>query len=178
MATKKTSAKRASQDTQPPPFVIRRSSIQGKGAFSLRKLAKGERLIEYVGERISTSEATRRYDDTKMRRHHTFLFNVSSRTVIDGDRLGNDARYFNHSCAPNCETEVVRGRVYILTRRAIKEGEELTYDYNYELDGPIEEDTLRTYACHCGAPRCRGTILGAEARARAPRAALRRIRMK
>lgn len=133
-------------------------------------------MIEYSGERISQTEAARRYDDSLMKRHHTFLFNVSSRTVIDGNRQGNDARYFNHSCSPNCETEVVRGRVYILTRRAIGEGEELTYDYNYDLDGPIDEETLRTYACRCGSPRCRGTILGAEARSRAPRGALKRIR--
>ncbi len=170
-------AKKTSQRTpEAPAFVIKRSGIQGKGAFATRPIEKGERLIEYAGERVSQGEAARRYDDTSMRRHHTFLFTISSRTCIDGNRDGNDARYFNHSCAPNCETEVVRGRVYIYTRRRVQAGEELTYDYNYDLDGPITEESLRTYGCLCGKPSCRGTILGPEARKRAPRGALARLR--
>lgn len=166
----------AKKISQSPAFVIKRSGIQGKGAFAVQPIAKGERLIEYVGERVSQTEAARRYDDGAMRRHHTFLFTISQRTCIDGNRDGNDARYFNHSCSPNCETEVVRGRVYILTRRKVREGEELTYDYNYDLDGDITEASLRTYECRCGAPSCRGTILGPDARKRAPRGALAKLK--
>lgn len=177
--TKRITAKPVSRTAVPassPAFAIKRSGIQGKGAFALRAIRKGERLIEYAGQRVSQSEAARRYDDAAMRRHHTFLFTLSSRTCIDGDCDGNDARYFNHSCSPNCETEVVRGRVYILARRNVREGEELTYDYNYDLDGDITEESLRTYACRCGAPACRATILGPDARKRAPRGLLARIK--
>ncbi len=166
----------AKKTSQPPAFVVKRSGIQGKGAFAAAPVAKGERLVEYAGQRVSQAEAARRYDDTSMRRHHTFLFTVSARTCIDGNRDGNDARYFNHSCAPNCETEVVRGRVYILARRKVREGEELTYDYNYDLDGDITEESLRTYECRCGTPSCRGTILGPDARKRAPRGALAKLK--
>lgn len=178
MRKRATPAKTATQRAAAaePAFVIKRSGIQGKGAFAVRPIAKGERLIEYVGERVSQAEAARRYDDTKMRRHHTFLFTISARTCIDGNRDGNDARYFNHSCSPNCETEVVRGKVYILARRRVREGEELTYDYNYDLDGPITVESLQTYACRCGSPSCRGTILGPEARRRAPRGALAKLK--
>ncbi|RYG82046.1 SET domain-containing protein [bacterium] len=176
---KKAAAKKAAKKTATPEalaFVIKRSGIQGKGAFARQPIAKGERLIEYIGERISQNEAANRYDDAAMRRHHTFLFTISSRTCIDGNREGNDARYFNHSCSPNCETEVVRGRVYILARRNVLQGEELTYDYNYDLDGPITAESLQTYECRCGSPSCRGTILGPDARRRAPRGALAKLR--
>ena len=178
-AAKKVVAKKVAKKSVAPEalaFVIKRSGIQGKGAFARQPLAKGERLIEYIGERISQTEAANRYDDAAMRRHHTFLFTISSRTCIDGNREGNDARYFNHSCSPNCETEVVRGRVYILARRNVLQGEELTYDYNYDLDGPITAESLQTYECRCGSPSCRGTILGPDARRRAPRVALAKLR--
>ena len=87
----------------PQPFVVRRSGIQGKGGFALRDIRKGERVAEYVGERISWKEADERYDDDKMGRHHTFLFSVTKRTVIDAAFGGNDSRFINHSCDPNCE---------------------------------------------------------------------------
>jgi SET domain-containing protein len=115
--------------------------------------------VEYVGERISPDEADRRYDDAAMKRHHTFLFSVSKRTVIDAGVNGNDARFINHSCAPNCEAIDDGGRIFIEAIRTIDPGEELTYDYAYERDGTEDEDWERLYACKCGAPTCRGTIL-------------------
>jgi SET domain-containing protein len=141
------------------PFVIRRSKIQGRGAYATRDIAKGERVAEYLGERISWAEADRRYDDESMRRHHTFLFTITSRTVIDGGVDGNDARFINHSCAPNCEAFDEDGRIFIYARRRIRQGEELAYDYAYprEKDPADEDESL--YPCRCGAKTCRGTIL-------------------
>ncbi|MGQ0537394.1 MAG: SET domain-containing protein, partial [Gemmatimonadaceae bacterium] len=101
-----------------PPFAIRRSRIQGRGAFATRRIKKGERLIEYLGERISWKEADRRYADAHMRRHHTFLFAVTRRTVIDAAVAGNDARFINHSCEPNCEAVDENGRIFIEALRA------------------------------------------------------------
>jgi SET domain-containing protein len=169
---------------RPQPFEIRDSPIAGRGAFALRRIARGERLAEYVGERITHSEADRRYDDDSMGEHHTFLFTVSSRTVIDATVEGNDSRYINHSCDPDCESEVVRGRVYILALREIAAGDELHYDYAYQRDGTESEAEEGQYRCRCGTHRCRGSIMEprddflrrqrAEARARARAAARRR----
>lgn len=142
-----------------PYFELRRSPIQGRGAFAVRPIRKGTRIIEYTGERISPGEADRRYDDGSMGRHHTFLFSVDKRTVIDAGVNGNDARFINHSCAPNCEAVDIGGRIYIEAIRSIAPGEELTYDYAYERDGTEDETWERVYGCKCGAPTCRGTIL-------------------
>jgi len=109
-ATKKPKAAAAKPNKY---FELRRSSIQGRGAFATRPIKKGTRIIEYVGERISHTEADKRYDDTGMGRHHTFLFSVGRSTVIDAAVGGNDARFINHSCAPNCEAIDERKRIYI-----------------------------------------------------------------
>jgi len=149
---KKTAASR-------PPFEIRRSKIQGRGAFATRAIKKGDRIIEYTGERISWQEADRRYDDEHMQRHHTFLFTLTRRTVVDAAVGGNDARLINHSCEPNCEAVIVQGHIFIEAMRDIAEGEELTYDYAYERDADAGEEEEKLYVCRCGAPGCRGTIL-------------------
>ena len=150
-------ASRPASDT--PAFKIRRSAISGRGAFALRDIATGERLIEYVGERISHAVADERYDDASMKSHHTFLYSVSIRTVIDARVGGNDARFINHSCDPNCEAVIERSRVFIYARKPITLGEELNYDYGYERDGTETAEDEARYACRCGAKRCRGTIL-------------------
>jgi len=140
-------------------FEIRNSRIAGKGAFALRDIKKGERLIEYVGERIPHPVADSRYDDESMDEHHTFLFTISSRTVIDATRDGNESRYINHSCDPNCESEVTRGRVWISAIKSIKKGEELHYDYAYERSGDETAEDEARYKCLCGTKKCRGSIM-------------------
>jgi SET domain-containing protein len=142
------------------PFVVKKSRIAGKGAFATRDIEKGERLIEYLGERVSHAVADSRYDDNASDAHHTFLFAVNRSVVIDAYVDGNDARFINHSCDPNCESEIEKGRVFIDAIKPIKKGTELTYDYAYVRDGtekPEEEKTL--YGCRCGAKKCRGSIL-------------------
>lgn len=141
------------------PFVVKRSGIQGRGGFALRDIRKGERLIEYVGERVSWKEADSRYDDGKMGRHHTFLFSVTRQTVIDAGVDGNDSRFINHSCGPNCEAVDEKGRIFIEAIKRIREGEELTYDYSYERDKTTTEEDEKLYLCRCGTAKCRGTIL-------------------
>ncbi len=145
--------------TKPLAFEIRDSPVSGRGAFAIRPIRKGERLIEYVGERIPHPVADERYDDDSMDEHHTFLFTVSSRTVIDATHGGNESRYINHSCDPNCETEIERGRVFIYAIRDIAVGEELAYDYAYERSGDETEKEERLYACRCGTAKCRGSIM-------------------
>ncbi|MDH5233728.1 MAG: SET domain-containing protein-lysine N-methyltransferase [Gemmatimonadota bacterium] len=142
-------------------FEIRDSGIAGKGAFAIRPIAKGERVIEYVGERITHQEADRRYDDDSMDEHHTFLFTVSSRTVIDATSQGNESRYINHSCEPNCESEIARGRIFIFALRDIAVGEELHYDYAYQRSGDETAKDEAQYRCRCGTRTCRGSIMEA-----------------
>ncbi len=142
------------------PFAIRPSAIQGMGAFATRPIRKGTRIIEYLGERITDEEADRRYDDLSMERHHTFLFSLGDGTSIDASFEGNEARFINHACAPNCEAILEDGHIYIDAIRNIKTGEELFYDYAYERqDAEDDEELSKHYKCLCGSPKCRGTIL-------------------
>ncbi len=158
MAAKRKGKKQVSD---PQPFAVRRSTIQGRGCFASRDIRKGERIAEYQGERISWKEADTRYDDDAKRRHHTFLFAVTTRTVIDGAVNGNDARFINHSCDPNCEAIDDGGRIFIEAMRPIAAGEELFYDYAYARDKSTTEEDEQLYLCRCGTAKCRGTILEA-----------------
>jgi SET domain-containing protein len=138
---------------------LRQSPIHGLGAFSLTDIPKGTRIIEYTGEKISNAEADRRYDDEAMRQHHTFLFILNERTCVDAAFEGNESRFINHSCDPNCEAVIERGHIWIEALEKIPAGTELAYDYAYEDDPDYTEKDLLFYACRCGAPNCRGTIV-------------------
>jgi len=142
-----------------PLVEVQRSPVHGNGVFARRRIARGTRIIEYVGERVSHAEADRRYADRDLTDNHTFLFIVDNRVVIDAGVGGNAARFINHSCEPNCETVIEERRVFIYALRAIDAGEELAYDYliQREKDDPpgIEE----IFRCHCEAATCRGTML-------------------
>ena len=141
------------------PFEIRPSRIQGLGAFATRAIPARTRLIEYAGERITPAESDARYPDLPSQRHHTFLFAIDDDVVIDAAVDGNDARFINHSCDPNCDAVVDDGRIWIETLREIAPGEELAYDYKYSLEERHTPARKRQYPCHCGSAKCRGTIL-------------------
>jgi SET domain-containing protein len=144
-----------------PLYVVRNSDIQGRGVFAARRIRKGTRIVEYLGERINDKEADKRYDEANMGRHHTFLFTLNKNTVVDGSpgTGGGDASFINHSCEPNCEALIGGGTIHIYALRTIYPGEELVYDYQYELTrDPADR---KFYACRCGAERCRGTIMKA-----------------
>jgi SET domain-containing protein len=142
-----------------PFFEVRASAIQGLGAFALRRIRTSTRIVEYQGERITAEEAGRRYDDDGNAPPHVLLFTVDKHTLIDAGVGGNEARYINHSCAPNCEAILDAGRVYIEAQRTIRPGEELTYDYQLEHPEPYDLASVQRYACRCGASNCRGTLL-------------------
>ena len=142
-----------------PFYEVRRSKIQGRGAFAVRRIRKGTRIDEYTGEHITDEEGDTRYDDSAMGRHHTFLFSLDDGTVVDGAVNGNDSIYINHSCAPNCEAIIEDGHIYIEALRTIEPGEELAYDYAYERTDAHTAEDEKLYACRCGAPNCRGSIL-------------------
>jgi len=154
-------ARQAKTTRHRPKFVVRNSPIHGRGVYAARPIRAGERIIEYTGELISWKEADRRPPSDPDDPHHTFLFSLDDgKRVIDANVGGNSARWINHSCDPNCETEETdSGRVYIEALRDIRPGEELHYDYCLIIDGKITKKLERQYRCLCGAPKCRGTML-------------------
>jgi hypothetical protein len=145
-----------------PLIEARNSAIHGTGVYAVAPIKKGARIIEYIGERISHAEADRRYERKGNDDGHTFLFIASNRTVIDATDGGNDARFINHSCNPNCETVIEQNRVFVEAIRSIKPGDELGYDYQLTWDSTDEPEDLALYSCRCGAPKCRGTMLDRE----------------
>ena len=143
---------------------VRRSNIQGRGVFAARRIRPGQKIIEYTGPRISNDEADTRYDDEKMGRHHTFLFTLDDKTCVDGKVRTNTARLINHSCDPNCEAIIEKKRIWIYALKNIQPGVELAYDYKYERTGGREMEKF--YVCHCGSPKCRGSIMAPPRRRR------------
>lgn len=150
----------------PRKIVRRNSAIHGNGVFALVDLPAKSRVIEYRGKRITHAQADRKYDGT-LDTGHTFLFTLNDKYIVDANEGGNTARWLNHSCDPNCESEVVvdrngdekKDRVFIQTLRAIKAGEELTYDYGIVLEVPHTKRLKQLWACRCGSPECTGTML-------------------
>jgi uncharacterized protein len=145
---------------------VRASPLHGFGVFALRRIPRGTRVIEYLGERISHEEADRRYEHKSAGDNHTFLFIADETTVIDAGVGGNEARFVNHACDPNCESVIERARVFIDAVRAIAPGEELTYDYQIQREAGDPPDIDAVFGCRCGAPRCRGTMMWPPQRAR------------
>jgi uncharacterized protein len=138
---------------------VRQSGVHGKGVFATRPLAKGETLIEYIGEIIDWPEALRRHPHDPEDPNHTFYFSLEDGTVIDANVGGNASRWINHACKPNCEADETDGRVFIRTRKNIEAGAELFYDYGLVIDDKYTKKLKKQYACRCGAKKCRGTML-------------------
>lgn len=140
---------------------VRNSAIHGRGVYAARAIPRGERIIEYTGRLISWKEADELPPSDPNDPNHTFLFSLSDgKRVIDASVSRNAARWINHSCDPNCETEEDEdGRVFIEALRDIPAGEELHYDYCLVIDEEITKKLKRQYRCLCGAANCRGTML-------------------
>ncbi len=129
-------------------LVLRQSRIHSYGCYTTRPIRKGTLIVEYVGERLTCEQAEDLYDDFP----NTYLFGLDDgKRIIDGFGV---AAFVNQSCKPNCETDQIRGKMWIIALRDIEAGEELTYDYNL-YDG--EDDA----PCLCGARRCRGSLYSA-----------------
>ncbi|HEX6638381.1 MAG TPA: SET domain-containing protein-lysine N-methyltransferase [Steroidobacteraceae bacterium] len=171
MAPNKTRKPKIDLSSQPqptrggPPIVtsplveVRNSPVHGRGVFAVAPIKKGTRILEYLGDRVSHEAADKRYEDHDESDNHTFLFIVDKHTVIDAGVGGNDARFINHQCSGNCESVIENRRVFIDAVRDIEPGQELGYDYEIgrEKDDPPNVDEI--YACRCGSPKCRGTML-------------------
>jgi SET domain-containing protein len=144
------------------PVHVQSSGVHGKGVFATRHMAAGETVIEYVGEVITMAEAIRRHPHDAHNPDHTFYFHLDDGRVIDALYGGNDSKWINHSCRPNCVPDLVKGRVFIKTRRPVFRGEELTFDYSLFSDEPMTDALKARYVCRCGAKKCRGTMLNTD----------------
>src|SRR5580704_5444898 len=151
-----------------PLFKVRHSPIHGYGVFAARRIRKGTTIIEYLGDRVSHAVADARYEDKDPNDNHTFLFTVDAKTVIDAGVNGNEARYINHGCDPNCESTTLNRRIFIEAIRTIQPGEELSYDYQIQRDADDAPNVDEIYACRCGAKNCRGSMLEAAKKPRQP----------
>ena len=151
--TKRTTRKKT------PLFEVRHSPIHGYGVFAARRIRKGTTILEYLGERISHEDADARYEDKDPKDNHTFLFTVDAKTVIDAGVDGNEARYVNHGCDPNCQSTAAKKRIFIEAIRTIQPGEELAYDYQIQRDDDDPPNVDQIFACRCGAEKCRGVML-------------------
>ena len=145
------------------------SAIHGRGVYARATIPDGTPVIEYTGERITKTESKRREVQRRERLRRggdgsVYIFDLNRRHDLDGRTRRNIARLINHSCTPNCRIEVIRGRVWIVARREIPAGAELTFDYGFSFT------EWRLHPCRCGAARCAGFIVGAAQRWR-----LRRI---
>lgn len=127
------------------------SRIHGSGGFALRDVPAGTRLIEYLGDRISKGESHRRCEAG-----NPFIFHLDEETDLDGNVDWNPARWLNHSCVPNCEAELDDGRIWIAALRDIVAGEELSFNYGYDLAD------YHDFPCRCGTPACVGFIVAEE----------------
>ena len=149
----------------PKKIEARQSAIHGNGVFASAPIAKGERVIRYKGLLRTHAEVDRVYAD-ELDTGHTFLFTLNDKYVIDANVDGNDARWINHSCDPNCEATWLedggkkrKDKIFIEAMRDISAGEELTYNYGIVLAEPHTAKLKKLWACRCGSKYCTGTML-------------------
>lgn len=139
-------------------WELRGSAIHGHGLFATAAISEGTRIIEYIGEKITKAESTRRalaWEEAARKNGAglVYIFDLNKRHDLDGNDPANTARYINHSCAPNCEAVNFRGRIWIVAIRDISPGEELSFDYGYDLEHFLD------HPCKCGAKKCIGYIV-------------------
>ena len=139
---------------------VQASVIHGTGVFAKRPIPKGTRVIEYAGRRIAKAELLEQA--ARGERRTTYVLNLDADTAIDGAEQGNDARFVNHSCEPNCELYVFDATPYIYAMEDIPAEAELTFDY--QLQSATSRRISRAlgrelFPCHCGTPSCRGSLV-------------------
>jgi uncharacterized protein len=132
-------------------LVFKESPIHGLGGFAKTAIGQGERVIEYVGERISKAESLRRCAV-----NNEYIFALNAEQDLDGNVAWNPARLINHSCTPNCEAQMEDERIWIVACRDLQPGDEITFNYGYDLED------YRDYPCRCGSPDCVGYIVAEE----------------
>ncbi|MGV8169457.1 MAG: SET domain-containing protein [Candidatus Nanoarchaeia archaeon] len=144
-------------------IIIQESEIHNKGVFAAKDIKAGTKIIEYIGDKISKEESDRRADEQLERAKnnpeeegHVYIFELDEEYDIDGNVPYNDAKWINHSCDPNCEVDIADGHIWIIAKKDIKKGEELSYNYCYD------PDDFEDSPCRCGSKNCIGYIVAEE----------------
>lgn len=140
-------------------YIVRNSSIHGKGVYAKRDIPKGTRIIEYVGRIVSSKEGERIAQEHYEKHKKTgggavYIFELNKKQDIDGDVSWNQAKYINYSCEPNCRYKIIDNHIWIISLKDIKKGEELSYDYGYDLQD------YKDHPCKCNSKNCLGYIIG------------------
>ena len=145
-------------------WKVKNSRVHGKGLYATIDIKKGKKIIEYIAEKVSKSEGDKRSErriEKYLNSNKTgsvYIFDLNKRYDIDGSPLYNKARYINHSCDPNCEVNISKGKIWIVAIKNILEGQELSYDYGYEFD----KDDYKDHKCKCSAKNCIGYIISSD----------------
>ncbi len=142
-------------------WVIKKSKVHGSGVFASKAIKKNTKIIEYIGKKISRKEGDKR-SAKRIKKYlnseidgSVYIFELNKNFDIDGSPKYNKARYINHSCNPNCEVEIDKGKIWIKSIRNIKKNEELNYDYGYDFD----QEDYTDHICRCGSKKCIGYII-------------------
>ena len=142
-------------------WKVKKSKVHGTGVFASEEIRKGEKIIQYIGEKISKKEGDRRSAKrikkylNKKNEGSVYIFELNQRYDIDGSPFYNKARFINHSCNPNCEVDIINNKIWIIAIKSIKKYEELNYDYGYAFD----KDDYNDHICKCGSSKCIGYII-------------------
>ncbi len=143
-------------------IIVKESKIHQKGVFAKKDIPADTRVIEYVGEKVTRAEADKRGEKIlEKSKNHTvsggvYIFELNKRYDIDGSVSYNTAKWINHSCNPNCEVDIIKGHIWIISIKDIKKGEELVYNYGYNMENYEE------HPCKCGSKNCVGYIVAEE----------------
>ena len=147
-------------------WKVKNSKIHAKGVFATENIKKNTKIIEYIGDKISKKEGDRR-SELRIKRYlnskktgSVYIFELNNRYDIDGSVAYNKAKFINHSCKPNCEVDIIKGHIWIISIKNIKKGDELSYDYGYEFD----KEDYKDHICKCGATGCIGYIISSDDR--------------
>tara|TARA_B100001057_G_scaffold496532_1_gene598252 strand:+ start:752 stop:1234 length:483 start_codon:yes stop_codon:yes gene_type:complete len=145
-------------------WEVKKSKIHANGVYATERIPKNTKIIEYIGEKVTRSEGDRR-SEKRIKKYlrskktgSVYIFELNNKYDIDGSPKYNKARYINHSCKPNCEVEIKKGRIWIVSIKRINKGDELSYDYGYEFD----EDDYKDHICKCGSSNCIGYIISSD----------------
>jgi SET domain-containing protein len=137
---------------------VRGSEIHGRGVYATTFIPKETKIIEYIGELIDKKESDRRAKKQHSKSLSSgdaavYIFNLTKNYDLDGNVPWNTARLINHSCVPNCEAFTTGRRIFIHALRDIHPGEELSFDYGFDVD------CFEDHPCRCGAKECVGYIV-------------------
>ena len=142
-------------------WKVNKSRVHGTGIFASMDIKKDTKIIQYIGEKITKKEGDKRSADrikkylNKKNQGSVYVFELNKKYDIDGSPTYNKARYINHSCNPNCEVEIIKNEIWIISIKNIKKGQELNYDYGY----PFDVDDFSDHLCKCKSKNCIGYII-------------------